>query len=690
MRAAWLHGLVLVPVLVLGGCGGSDPVDTTPSLDAGTSRPGPTPDDLDGDEWPNAMDNCPMAENVEQRDRDQDGIGDACDTCPSTPNSGKNGEPGQDACALEDEAEPNDVRGAGQALALMPAGRLLAVRGVVEAPSGGRQSVDRYRVMIPARTLLSVRVARASMKSLLEPMISVIGGAWTATRTADGLLAAERQIYASEAGVYEIAVSDRRGTMDGDPRGGPETSYELSLRALDYVPERVAVPFSRRTFRLAPKGTVKILEADVVPSMRTRIAAETAMRPGGDGIDPILVLEAPDGSVLAENDDVSSSSSNARLVVPIASAQRVRLILDHASIAGDDALDLRLTFDQPPDDVELEPNDDLDLASPLIFPGATSGIIDEPIGTSADVDWYRFQGTAGQVVVVRALVSQSSQVNPKLTVGRAGPDGFVALYENDDSSGISSRADTMIYETGTYHVKVEDARNDGTRQVGGMLYGYQVLAEVQGLQPVSTTTQSAVVTGAINPSGKLVRHLVSIEGPRILEVRPPTVQNPELDPYVRVYGASGVGLLAEGEERLVTFLPEPGAYVVAVHNGNEGKGGPGFEYTLPLTLETPTIADEQEPNDDAGTAITLPAVVRGALSSTTDRDRVKLALTSSAALDAVLTSGGTGRTVTIYRGTTRVASGAGGVMGARPGIGQIEVEVALGTSSPGSYVLVVR
>ena len=41
-------------------------------------------DDADGDQIPDASDNCPNVANADQTDSDNDGVGDACDNCPGT------------------------------------------------------------------------------------------------------------------------------------------------------------------------------------------------------------------------------------------------------------------------------------------------------------------------------------------------------------------------------------------------------------------------------------------------------------------------------------------------------------------------------------------------------------------------------------------------------------------------------
>jgi hypothetical protein len=72
------------------------PVDTS-----GQPTPAPPAGDADGDGVLDAADNCPQTPNADQADDDGDGVGNACDSCRLTPNAGQadaDGDGVGDAC----------------------------------------------------------------------------------------------------------------------------------------------------------------------------------------------------------------------------------------------------------------------------------------------------------------------------------------------------------------------------------------------------------------------------------------------------------------------------------------------------------------------------------------------------------------------------------------------------------------
>lgn len=675
-------------------CGGeAPPPDVTPTdggivVDSGILGP-----DQDGDEWTDDIDNCPAAHNPEQRDRDRDGVGDDCDTCPSTPNGGVGGMPGQGACEPQDEVEPNDLSTEAGPVNLAPIGGIREVRGVIEAPLGA-QAVDRYQVMLPARTLLKVRVARSRPQSLLEPLVVITSPAYTSPRSAEGLFVAAREIYAASAGAYEIAVSDRRGVR-GAPVGGAEWGYALALEVIAAEPEGVTAPFVDRVFALAPIGKVGLYQVDLAAADFTRLELESAFGDGATdtGLDPILVVERGDGTVL-ENADLAPGYKNARVILDLDAPETVRIAVDHGVAWGEaPSPELRLTVDQPNTDEELEPNDLPSLSSKLVFPGETSGRIDAPIDAAEgppDEDWFSFEGTAGQVIGISGLIRPASQVDPIFALVTVGDGGEVeeTLYVGANSSGNAPYLEAVLPETRTYHLIVADERNLADPPYrGGPLFSYGLFSEVIGIQPDPVVlTSSASFSGVLDPGGRVGRHLLVASAPTLIHLSLVAASVPELEPFFRVYGPGAVGQLGQGAEALA-FLPGPETYVVGVQNAAQGQGGPAFRYDVQLTYHPLSGVDESEPNDADGAADRLAPtrdVARGALSAATDVDRYVLALAGGSTLLAQVSGR---QQVSVYGpGGALLSQGVAGVAQPIAAAGDYQVVVE---GAPGPYVLSV-
>ncbi len=697
------RALIALPVLLF-ACGGGGDDDTTATPDSGVVPDSGilVPGDTDGDEWPEDADNCPGLFNPEQRDRDGDGIGDDCDTCPATPNSGV-GSPGQDGCEPQDEQEPNDVPGGGEAVSLLELGKIREVRGVIEAP-GATQAFDRFEIMVPARTLIQVRVARAKPESLLEPLVMVSGGGFTTPRIADGLFVAEREIYVAEAGTYEIAVADRRGVLQGDPRGSDTYAYALALEVIEASPQSVNVPFQDRPFVLIPAGKVGLYQADLPASDFIRIATQTDLGLGADdGLDTVLIVERADGTVM-ENDDLAPGFLDSRVILALDAPETLRIVIDHARIYGTSDYEVRLTIDTPPNNVELEPNDTVGLASALVYPGETAGRINKPLDPNTgppDIDWYRFDGTAGQIIALTGLIPASSQVDPVFVLAKLIDEstGEVReLYRNFDSGGLAPRLEAILDETGPYVLLVADQGNLGDPPYRGsdddVLMRYGIFAEPVGLQPEPVVlTDSGTISASLTTGGRLVRHLVIASGPTVVIAERLDVSDPDVDPYLRIYGPNATGILGEGAPDAIAYLDTAESYVLAVHNANDGKGSVGYTYDLFVRyLPVPTAAAaESEPNDDRTTAdpmnAGLPTVIRGRVDDG-NADFFRVTLQAGTIVSFDLSEGRAGKNVSLYDPSGAFLAGAAGGIAAYtvPAAGTYAIEVA----GSGPYTLIVR
>ena len=78
--------------------------DTEPGDPGDANTPDTSsPNDIDGDGIPNAIDNCPMKANANQANEDADATGDVCDNCPPFPSTGVDA----DADGVGDVCDPH-------------------------------------------------------------------------------------------------------------------------------------------------------------------------------------------------------------------------------------------------------------------------------------------------------------------------------------------------------------------------------------------------------------------------------------------------------------------------------------------------------------------------------------------------------------------------------------------------------
>lgn len=685
-----LSPLVLVPLAL--ACSDDGPVDDGP-VDAGpvdASAGGP---DGDRDGWLDGEDNCPGTANPEQRDRDRDGIGDACDPCPATPSAAA-------SCATMTENEPNDAPGQGDMIAVPAVGEIAAVAGAVEAPEGG-QAFDRYRIMVGAESLIRIRVARSSPDSRLEPAIIVSGGGYTTPRQVDGLFVAERAFYFAEAGVYEVAIADRRGAFGDDPRGSGDYAYELSFAAEEPRFEPVVPPFRNQPFDLGDNEQPTLLSADLTMFATTVFVTQTDLALGAtdEGIDPILVLQREDGTVI-ENDDIADDLLDARIVLEnLPADESVRLVLDVERVVGDpEMLQTRLSIEQYNTIQELEPNDQPSLASELEFPGQTGGVLEQKAaGEVPDIDWYALDVEAGTFLRFYGVTPGDSSADPYMVIGRLNDAGeFRTLYANADAIGAGTQVEAMLYEAGTYHVAVIDQRNVGAEEppfVGSDIHTYTIFAEAATLRPRDPTIRGrATVQDASNPPGSLLLYEVQVDGPSVVDARTLIVGQDEMVPLYRIFGDGGVGQYGSGVDVAAALLPEAGTYLLGVQNANEGLGASGFTFRTAVRTATVAPVTEAEPNDDLDSAETLPAApagASGAIDPLGDVDRYAIELAEAEAIDILIATGAEGRTVNVTDDAgTPLATGPGGVLGfVAPASGTYVLQVVGG--EPGPYTLVV-
>lgn len=276
-----------------------------------------------------------------------------------------------------------------------------------------------------------------------------------------------------------------------------------------------------------------------------RLSAEVeAMRLGGPLFDPKLRVFDPAGHELLAEDDTPLMNQDAAFVLPIEKAGRYVVSVSEAAFGGAGGFYYRLHvghFPRPlavtpmggppgaqvnvtwlgdpqlatqavtapndndivmavlptsdtgvaptavpfrasalPTALEAEPNNDAAAATAGTAPGAFDGVINQ----QGDVDWFKFDGTAGQVYDVRVYAREmGSPLDSVLVINN--PSGS-ALAGNDDAVGPDSAMRVTLAETGTHTLYINDHLSRG-----GATFAYRI--EVAPVTPkLSFTTTLGV------------------------------------------------------------------------------------------------------------------------------------------------------------------------------------------------------
>jgi hypothetical protein len=105
---------------------------------------------------------------------------------------------------------------------------------------------------------------------------------------------------------------------------------------------------------------------------------------------------------------------------------------------------------------EKEPNNGFKQAQPIALPQAVDGVISQ----AQDVDVYRFEGKAGQKIVIEVLAARHrSALDSILSLHDA--DGRLLGTNDDIADSVDSRLEVTLPKDGAYFASVIDAHDSG-------------------------------------------------------------------------------------------------------------------------------------------------------------------------------------------------------------------------------------
>ncbi len=253
-----------------------------------------------------------------------------------------------------------------------------------------------------------------------------------------------------------------------------------------------------------------------------------------------------------------------------------------------------------------EPSDTWEHATPISY---GTQLADPDICPEDDVDYYSFDGRAGQWIVADIDANDiGSSLDSWLVL--YDTDGVKLLFQNDDWGGTSdSHIEYILPANGTYYLAVEDYEGRG-----GLDYFYTIYLSMKGCdayepnhswhEAVPISYSAALTALDICPAGDIdyFSFAGSAHGTSVVDIDAYNIGS-SLDSVIYLYDTDGVTQLAYNDDwswpnvdsRIEYTLPADGTYYLLVMDyAHPSYGGDDFFYQISLSLE---CSAAHEPND---------------------------------------------------------------------------------------------
>jgi hypothetical protein len=588
-------------------------------------------DDGDGDGVPDDEDNCPSVPNEDQKDRDRDGIGNACDHYPYVhdPSNPTN-------LNYQQEDEPNDsLRSQFNEERDFPI-LLDGTVGPLERGDGDRDFIS-FHLDEPSALIVRMEAKTGEMWN---------GGLLLGYRFRNGNITnlvsgpgngqdVTRDMYIAAPGDYVFAATDFRNLLPDsqaqDVGGSSRLKYRLSISKVPLPePTRTGVPAKKifqsdgalRTFRIDTQGLSALkVSARGVPLAGPNRALHL----------PLFALYDPkDDRVLSYilQRQLDSQTRSGTLSTKLADQDEVLLIAGSYRTIGDNRVVYEISETTVPREFETvqQSEDAREGRHVWMQPGAepVRGTIGPPRASgprrlSPDVDYYLMNVKPGQKVRVTLKPTAQSAFVPDLRLGNyyIEPGSGDSSFQTRDAPNVvsaeregQSRTIEFVYDkpmAGEVAIRVRHAPNVGAdNPVGGQRYEYELEVETWQPKPIAVQSYPTTKSLALGP-GELGIFEMQVQPGEVVQIEPQAPDGVSFEGETRIYGTSDWERYDDDDLDEVSFsVAQAGTFWYDVREA-QGRGTQGKS----LNVEFSKLQPKQ---------LSLPANVQDSITSSESAD----------------------------------------------------------------------